>query len=156
MNIEVESSDRPGMFTSPGVSLFKGFPSATPFIPGRRKFFKYRDLGVKAATNGRARAVLNTAIESLLEPTGWHYHTCDFQFIYCIAGTVVLEFEDGTIATFTQGDSFIIPGGFRHNEIYLSEDRVSLEFSVPGEIGTVSVERPAFLPEKLTPVGTNR
>jgi mannose-6-phosphate isomerase-like protein (cupin superfamily) len=134
------------------MQLFKGFKSVTPFIPGRREFFKYRDLGVKMASKGRARANKSDSIASMVEPTGWHYHLCDFQFVYWLSGKIILEFEDGTVATFVAGESVFIPGGFRHNEIYVSEDKQSIEFSMPGEIGTVNIERPDHLPAVLRPV----
>jgi hypothetical protein len=40
----------------------------------------------------------------------------------------------------------------RHNETYVSEDKETLEVSVPGKIETVNVERPPELPEKLRAV----
>jgi mannose-6-phosphate isomerase-like protein (cupin superfamily) len=142
--------------TQPGMRLLKSFVSTTPYAPGRRPFFKYRDLGVEGASCGRMRAYQNTSIAGMTEPTGWHYHTCEMQFVYVLKGKLTIEFEDGTVATFTAGDSFFIPGGVRHNEIYVSEDKEALEVSVPGKIGTVNVERPAGLPEKLIEVNNER
>ena len=142
--------------TQQGMRLLKSFVSTTPFSPGRRPFFKYRDLGLEAATGGRMRAYQNNSIAGMTEPTGWHYHTCEMQFVYVLKGKLTIEFEDGTVATFTAGDSFFIPGGVRHNEIYVSEDKEALEVSVPGKIGTVNVERPAGLPEKLKEVSNER
>ena len=140
--------------TSPNESmhLLKSFVSTTPFVPGRRPFFKYRDLGLEGASGGRMRAYHSTAVKGMLEPTGWHYHTCEMQFVYVIKGRITLEFEDGTVATFGTGDSLFIPGGVIHNEIYASEDKETLEVSVPGKIGTVNVERPAHLPQTLRAV----
>ena len=134
------------------MRLLKSFVSTTPFAPGRRPFFKYRDLGLEGASNGRMRAYHSTAIKGMVEPTGWHYHTCEMQFVYVIKGRITLEFEDGTVATFGAGDSLFIPGGLRHNEIFASQDKETLEVSVPGKIGTVNVERPHHLPEKLRAV----
>lgn len=138
------------------MRLWKSFVSATPFSPGRRPFFKYRDLGLEGASGGRMRAYHSTAVKGMVEATGWHYHTCEMQFVYVIKGTIVLEFEDGTVATFGPGDSLFVPGGVRHNEIFASEDKETLEVSVPGKIGTVNVERPAHLPEKLQPVSNSQ
>ena len=135
-----------------GMRLLKSFVSTTPYSPGRRSFFRYRDLGLEGATGGRMRAYHNTSIAGMTEPTGWHYHTCEMQFVYVLKGKLTIEFEDGTVATFTAGDSFFIPGGVRHNETYVSEDKETLEISVPGKIGTVNVERPAALPKKLREV----
>ncbi len=138
-----------------GMKLLKSFVSTTPYSPGRRPFFKYRDLGLEGATGGRMRAYQNNSIAGMTEPTGWHYHTCEMQFVYVLKGKLIIEFEDGTVATFTAGDSFFIPGGVRHNEIYVSEDKEALEVSVPGKIGTVNVERPAGLPERLREISND-
>ena len=139
-----------------GMRLLKSFVSTTPFSPGRRPFFKYRDLGLEGATGGRMRAYQNNSIAGMTQPTGWHYHTCEMQFVYVLKGTLTIEFEDGTVATFSAGDSFFIPGGVRHNEIYVSADKEALEVSVPGKIGTVNVERPVGLPERLREVSNER
>jgi len=139
-----------------GMKLLKSFVSRTPYSPGRRPFFKYRDLGLEDATGGRMRAYHNSAIAGMTEPTGWHYHICEMQFVYVLKGKLTIEFEDGTVATFTAGDSFFVPGGVRHNEIYASEDKEALEVSVPGKIETVNVERPQGLPEKLREVSNER
>jgi mannose-6-phosphate isomerase-like protein (cupin superfamily) len=139
-----------------GMRLQKSFISATPNKPGRRPFFTYRDLGLEAATAGRMRAYHNSSIAGMTEPTGWHYHICEMQFVYVLKGKLVIEFEDGTVGTFTAGDSFFVPGGVAHNEIYVSEDKEALEVSVPGKIETVNVERPAGLPKKLREVSNER
>ena len=138
------------------MRLLKSFVSTTPFAPGRRPFFKYRDLGLEGATGGRMRAYHNTCIAGMTEPTGWHYHICEMQFVYVLKGKLIIEFEDGTVGTFAAGDSFFVPGGVRHNEIYVSEDKETLEVSVPGKIETVNVERPVGLPEKLREVSNER
>ena len=143
-----------GEATQPPMRLQKSFVSTTPFAPGRRPFFRYRDLGLEAASSGRMRAYHSSAVAGMVEPTGWHYHTCEMQFVYVLKGTIALEFEDGTVATFGPGDSFFVPGGVRHNEIYASEDKETLEVSVPGKIGTVNVERPAHLPGQLRPISS--
>jgi mannose-6-phosphate isomerase-like protein (cupin superfamily) len=140
----------------PDMKLVKSFVSQTPYAQGRRAFFRYRDLGVEAASAGRMRAYHNTCIAGMTEPTGWHYHDCEMQFVYVMKGTLTIEFEDGTVGTFTAGDSFFIPGGVRHNETYVSADKETLEVSIPGKIGTVNVERPAGLPEKLREVSNER
>jgi mannose-6-phosphate isomerase-like protein (cupin superfamily) len=138
------------------MHLLKSFVSTTAFAPGRRAFFKYRDLGLERATGGRMRAYHNTSIAGMTEPTGWHYHLCEMQFVYVLKGKLTIEFEDGTVGTFTAGDSFFIPGGVRHNETYVSEDKETLEVSVPGKIETINVERPAGLPEKLREVSNEQ
>ena len=116
------------------------------YVEGRRDFFKYRDLGVKAASNGWMRAQLTTAITGMTQPTGWHYHICEGQFVYALKGWVELAFEDGSKCRLEAGDSCFIPGGVKHNEIGASDDLEILEVSLPGEIGTVPVDPPSGRP----------
>lgn len=137
------------------AELLKSFVKDTQTVPGRRRFFQYRDLGVEKASKGRMRANISTSIEGMLESTGWHYHICDMQFVYLMRGQVKIEFEDGTVATFGPGDAMFIPGGTKHNEVYVSEDKISIEVCLPAQMGTVPCERPAHLPEQLTPVSND-
>ncbi|HEX3861466.1 MAG TPA: cupin domain-containing protein [Stellaceae bacterium] len=112
-------------------------------VAGRRDFFTYRDLAVKDASNGRMRAQVMKAITGMTVPTGWHYHTCDGQFVYALKGWVELEFETGETLRLEPGDSVFIPGGMPHNELRTSDDVEILEVSVPGELGTVPCDPPA-------------
>ena len=109
---------------------------------GRRDFFTYRDLGVKDGSAGKMRAQVTKAITGLTAPTGWHYHTCESQFVYCLRGWVELEFENAPTARVEAGDSIFIPGGCIHNELRTSNDIEILEVSTPGELGTVPVDAP--------------
>jgi mannose-6-phosphate isomerase-like protein (cupin superfamily) len=104
-------------------------------VKGRREFFSYRDLGVAEGSAGGMRAQVMKATQGLSEPTGWHYHECDGQFIYILKGWVELQVEEG--------DSLFIPGYMRHNEIRTSEEMEILEVSTPGVMGT----RPCDPPE---------
>jgi quercetin dioxygenase-like cupin family protein len=111
--------------------------------PGRREFFSYRDLCIKDASGGAMRGQVMKAKTSMTQPTGWHYHTCEGQFVYLLNGWVELEFETGETLRCEKGDSIYIPGGLKHNELRTSDDFEALEVSVPGELGTVSCEKPA-------------
>jgi mannose-6-phosphate isomerase-like protein (cupin superfamily) len=113
-----------------------------PSVKGRREFFKYLDLGVTEATEGMMRAQLTVTSEGLTEPTGWHYHVCDSQFIYLLKGWVDLEFEDGSKIRVKEGESLYIPGGLRHNESATSAQLEILEISIPAEMGTVPTDAP--------------
>ena len=117
-------------------------PATSNYVPGRRDFFKYRDLAVTQASNGALRAQVMSSSQGLSRPTGWHYHECDGQFIYVLTGWVDLEFENGDKLRVNQGDSLYIPGGMKHNETATSSELEILEVSIPGEMGTVPVERP--------------
>jgi len=132
-----------------------GFKNEVPMVKGRRAFFEYRDLGAGEGSDGRMRATRITSIDHMLEPTGWHYHVCEMQFVYYMKGEVVLEFEDGTVGTFRAGDTLFMPGGVKHNEIHISPDHEAIEVVIPGKMGTVPCERPEGLPAVLRPVGSH-
>ncbi len=127
----------------PAMKLRHATSETAPFVPGRREFFKYRDLGVTDATNGVMRAQVMSAITGMTEPTGWHYHECEGQFVYALQGWVDLEFETGEQIHLAAGESLFIPGGMRHNEIQTSDDVEILEVSIPADMGTVPCEKPA-------------
>jgi len=114
----------------------------SPLVPGRRAFFTYRDLMVAAATGGKLRAQVMSSSQGLSQPTGWHYHVCEAQFIYALKGWVDLEFEDGRTIRLQAGESMLIPGGMKHNEIATSTEFELLEVTLPGEMGTVSCDKP--------------
>ena len=129
--------------TEPALKLAHGDPKTAPMVPGRRDFFEYLDLGVKGASQGQLMAQVMRTKKGLSEPTGWHYHTSDGQFIYVIKGWVDLDFETGESIRVSEGQSLYIPGGMKHNETATAEELEILEVSVPGEMGTVPVDAPA-------------
>ena len=114
----------------------------SPLVPGRRAFFTYRDLMVAAATGGKLRAQVMSSSQGLSQPTGWHYHVCEAQFLYALKGWVDLEFEDGRTIRLQAGESMLIPGGMKHNEIATSTEFELLEVTLPGEMGTVPCDKP--------------
>ena len=116
---------------------------APDYVEGRRNFFKYRDLGVTRASDGWMRAQIMQAVTGMTQPTGWHYHVCEGQFVYALKGFVELEFEDGTQCRLEAGDSCFIPGGMKHNELRTSDDVEILEVCLPANMGTVPCEAPA-------------
>lgn len=132
----------------PATKLRHATQENSPFVPGRRTFFTYRDLGVSDATSGKMRAQVMSAITGMTEPTGWHYHVCEGQFVYALQGWVDLEFETGEVLRLQAGESLFIPGGMRHNEISTSADLEILEISIPADMGTVPCDRPAELPAR--------
>jgi mannose-6-phosphate isomerase-like protein (cupin superfamily) len=118
-------------------------PATAPLVAGRRAFFQYRDLGVTAASSGQMRAQVMSATDGMSKPTGWHYHVCEGQFVYVLAGWVDLEFEDGQALRLQAGESLYIPGGLRHNELRTSDALEILEVCVPADMGTVPCDSPA-------------
>src|SRR5882724_9956020 len=78
MTRPAETSEKPKVAHAPA--------SAPVFVEGRRNFFKYRDLGVTVASDGRMRAQVTIGSQGLTRPTGWHHHVCEGQFIYMLSG----------------------------------------------------------------------
>jgi hypothetical protein len=64
-----------------GMKLAISSAEDARYVPGRRHFFRYRDLGVTEATGGKMRAQVTSAKSAMNRATGWHYHTCDMQFV---------------------------------------------------------------------------
>jgi len=136
------SSDQMILERDPAMKLAISSGTDAKYVDGRRAFFKYRDLGVTDGTGGKMRAQLTSSKGGASEPTGWHYHECDMQFVYLLDGWVDLEFEDRGEVRFEAGDSVMIPGGLRHQEVRFSEKFEILEVSVPAEMGTVACDPP--------------
>ena len=113
------------------------------YVKGRRDFFEYIDLGVTDATSGKMRAQITKASKGMSEPTGWHYHVCDGQYVYMLGGWLDLEMADRKVVHLEAGDSIYIPGGLPHNEIATSDNFELLEVSVPADMGTETCEPPA-------------
>ncbi|MDE0942760.1 MAG: cupin domain-containing protein [Alphaproteobacteria bacterium] len=111
-------------------------------VPGRRDFLQYRELGVTAASGGSIRAQVTSATQGLSEPTGWHVHLCEGQFVYMLSGWVDLAFAGGRVERMKAGDSFYIPGGTPHNEIATSDKFELLEVSIPADMGTETCDAP--------------
>jgi len=134
--------EKPTVQAEPKMKVAVTSAKQPDYVEGRRDFFKYRDLGVTAASEGWMRAQVMKAVTGMTEPTGWHYHTCESQFVYCLNGWVELEFEGAPTVRMEAGDSMFIPGGCVHNELRTSNDVEILEVSTPGELGTVPVDAP--------------
>ena len=106
------------------------------YVPGRREWMQYRELGVTVGSQGRIRAQVTSSSQGLSEPTGWHIHLCEGQFVYMLSGWVELEFAGGKTVRIEAGDSAYIPGDTPHNEIATSDTFELLEISVPADMGT--------------------
>ena len=124
--------------TAPFTLVRKDDPN---FVPGRRDFLKYRDLGVTDASDGQFRAQITSAKSGLTRPTGWHTHICEGQLVFMLSGWIDLAFETETVRI-EEGDSLYIPGGTPHNEIATSDTFDLLEVSVPADMGTEPCDPP--------------
>ena len=124
-----------------GVALSK--QADATYVKGRREWMKYRELGVTKASGGRIRAQVTSSSQSLSEPTGWHIHHCEGQFVYMLDGWLDLEFAGGTVVRLSAGDSLYIPGGTPHNEVQTADAFQLVEISVPADMGTEPCDPPA-------------
>jgi len=140
MNGASTSIGQPAAVSAPG-KLAHATPTTAPLVTGRRSFFKYRDLGVTTASSGKIRAQVTIGADGMTQPTGWHYHVCEGQFVYMLSGWVDLEFADRKVRI-SAGDSIMIPGNTPHNETGTSDTFELLEVSVPAEMGTEPCDPP--------------
>src|SRR5919198_876808 len=91
MSVTVHATEKPAM------KLCHATPETAPDVAGRRTFFTYRDLGLTEASRGQMRAQVMSAITGMTDPTGWHYHVCDGQFVYALKGWVELACKTGDL-----------------------------------------------------------
>ena len=116
--------------------------STAKYVAGRRAFFKYRDLGVTAATGGKLRAQVTSAEAGMSQPTGWHVHKCEAQLVYMLRGWIELEFAGEPLCRLEAGDSILIPGDTPHNELRTADTFELLEVSLPAEMATEPCDAP--------------
>jgi len=109
---------------------------------GLRAFFEYRDLGVKAATQGAYGAHVIRAVPGVESPAQWHSHDLDFQLVYVTQGWVVFEYEGEGENTLRAGSCVLQPPGIRHREVRHSDDLELIEIISPAEFVTQDEEAP--------------
>lgn len=111
-------------------------------IPGRRSFAQYFDLGVAEASKGLISTQVTKMKTGMVDETGWHYHACDFQWLYVTKGWLELTFETGEVERIGASGMCFIPGGYRHNETATSDDLEFVEIFMPPRPETIKVESP--------------
>ncbi len=119
------------------------------WTPGLREIFEYRDLGIKAGTNGDyvAHLIRNNGKETADEVQQWHIHECDFQFVYVLNGWAKFEYEGQGVKTIKKGDCILQKPMIKHREIACSSDFEVLEIVSPANFATKIVEGPDEKPE---------
>jgi len=103
---------------------------------GLRSFFAYRDLGMKAATDGRFGAHVIRAVRPCTDGTGRHRHSLEFQFVYVLRGEVTFWYDGQGEFTLRAGDSVNQPPGIVHELLRCSADCEMLEITLPAEFET--------------------
>jgi hypothetical protein len=137
-HVPTKTDDHP---TDSMVALVMPIDSGRP-IPGRRDWVDYRDLGVEEASRGRLSTHLLSLRSGMTEPTGWHIHPCEFQWVYMLDGWMDVQFEDGTSPRVEAGSVLFIPGGWGHNEMRTSDTARGIEIFMPPHPGTVQIDVP--------------
>ena len=119
------------------------------WTPGLREIFEYRDLGIKAGTNGDfvAHVIRHNGKEQKDEVQQWHIHECDFQFVYVLNGWATFEYEGEGVRTIKKGDCINQRPMIKHREIACSSDFEVLEIVSPANFATKIVEGPDEKPE---------
>ena len=106
---------------------------------GLRSFFEYRDLGVKAATGGKAGAHVIRAIPGRQASGELHRHTLEFQMVYVLKGWVRFWYDGYGEALLKPGSCVHQPPGITHKEIEHSDDLELIEITLPADFGTETI-----------------
>jgi mannose-6-phosphate isomerase-like protein (cupin superfamily) len=114
------------------------------WTPGLREIFEYRDLGIKAATDGDyvAHLIRHNGKKTRDEVQEWHVHDCNFQFVLVLNGWATFEYEGQGVKTIRKGDCIHQTPGIRHREIACSDVFEILEIVSPADFQTRVVEGP--------------
>ncbi len=112
------------------------------FVEGLRKYAKYRDLGIAAASGGMVQAHVIRFVPPFepKEASTPHYHEVDFQMIYVLKGWYKTEFEGEGVHTFEAGSCWIQPPRVKHAVRGYSDDCELLEIVLPAGFGTEELD----------------
>ena len=112
------------------------------FKQGLRRYAKYRDLGIAAATNGLAVAHVIRMVPPCdpAEVSKRHFHDVDFQMVYVLRGWIKGEYEGAGVVTMREGSCWLQPPGIKHTVLDYSDDCELLEIVLPADFKTVELE----------------
>jgi quercetin dioxygenase-like cupin family protein len=123
----------------------KGFVAShaagATFERGLRSFYEYRDLGIKAATEGRVDAHVIRAAAGKEFSSQPHIHKTAFQLVYILKGWIEFEYEGQGVVRLEAGSCVHQPPEIRHRELGHSEDIEMLEIVLPVNFATEEVDR---------------
>lgn len=112
---------------------------------GLRDFFRYRDLGVAAATGGQVIAQLVKAQEAPEHGTGWHRHEANFHIVIMLKGWARFMYED-KVTLVSAGDCVHQRPGIVHYLFDYSKDMEYLEIASPADFKTIEMPGPCEVP----------
>jgi quercetin dioxygenase-like cupin family protein len=108
---------------------------------GPRAYFRYRDLGVAAATTRRVHIHIVRSTKALDGGTGWHSHSMG-QLFYVLRGWADLAVESQPAVRMSAGDAMCISQRMSHNVPAFSADYLVLEMCIPADYDTVDTPGP--------------
>jgi len=109
---------------------------------GLRRYAKYRDLGMSAATSGMVQAHVIRFVPPCRpeEVSKLHFHDVDLQMIYVLKGWIKTELEGAGAITMQQGSCWLQPPKIKHKVLDYSDDCEVLEIVLPADFDTVELE----------------
>lgn len=112
------------------------------FKQGLRRYAKYRDLGIAAATGGLAQAHVIRLVPPCdpAEVSKRHYHDVEFQIVYVLKGWIKGEYEGAGVVTMREGSCWLQPPKIEHTVLDYSDDCELLEVIIPADFETVELE----------------
>ena len=112
------------------------------FEVGLRRYAKYRDLGISAATNGLVQAHVIQFVPPCRpeEVSKLHYHDVEFQMVYVLNGWIKTEMQGHGGITMRAGSCWIQPPRIKHKVLDYSDDCQVLEIVLPADFKTVELE----------------
>ncbi len=102
----------------------------------RLEGFRFRESGIKEATQGDASVQVIQPIQAIKE-TKTISHTTDILFSFILSGSMILEAENQEIQSLTEGDAFVIPPDMKYAFKNIAEDLELLEVALPGNFKTI-------------------
>lgn len=107
---------------------------------GPRRFFRYRDLGVAAATNRRIHIHVVRSTKAVDGGTGWHSHSMG-QLFYVLRGWADLAVERQPWVRMNTGDAMCVAPRMAHDVPAFSSDYLVLEMCIPADYDTVDTKK---------------
>ena len=123
------------------ATSFAAHAKDAQWVDDLRPYFKYRDLGIKAATEGRVLAQVIRAEQPCVGSMGYHSHDLEFQMVYMIKGWARIYFEDIGEVRVEAGDAWYQAPRVKHEVLEYSNDWEVLEITMPAEFATRDEER---------------
>ena len=112
------------------------------FAEGLRAYAKYRDLGIKDATDGMVQAHVIRLVPPCNpeEVSKLHYHDVEFQMVYVLRGWMESEFDGQGKVRMNAGSCWIQPPRIKHRVLDYSDDCEVLEVILPADFATIELE----------------